>query len=121
MIKTFHNNKLYHDANFEKKQIHHEDIRFTKVLTKYSTEFNNIVFIYNLCQQLDMDKKDMIAFFQELRLFFGKDFYDDPIVYNEIDNIFEGYSISKLDIKRIFRYIDKNVKKEIALDFDEND
>tara|TARA_B100001287_G_scaffold276803_1_gene289590 strand:- start:120 stop:1460 length:1341 start_codon:yes stop_codon:yes gene_type:complete len=124
LIKTFYNNKIYHDIFPEYKDKYkplNNEVRFTKVLTKYSTEFNNIVFIYNLCQQLDMDKKDMIAFFQELRLFFGKDFYDDPIVYNEIDNIFEGYSISKLDIKRIFRYIDKNVKKEIALDFDEND
>ena len=35
----------------------------------------------------------MIAFFQELRLFFGKEFYDDPIIYNEIDNIYaqNGY------------------------------
>ena len=62
----------------------------------------------------------MIAFFQELRLFFGKEFYDDTIIYAEIEKIFEGYSISKLDIKRIFRYIDKNVKKEIIADFDDN-
>ena len=124
LIKTFYNNKIYHDIFPEYKDKYrplNNEVRFTKVLTKYSTEFNNIVFIYNLCQQLDMDKKDMIAFFQELRLFFGKEFYDDPIIYNEIENIFEGYSISKLDIKRIFRYIDKNVKKEIALDFEEND
>ena len=63
----------------------------------------------------------MIAFFQELRLFFGKEFYDDTVIYAEIEKIFEGYSISKLDIKRIFRYIDKNVKKEIIADFDDND
>jgi replication factor C subunit 1 len=123
LIKTFYNNKIYHDTFPEYKDKYkplNNEVRFTKVLTKYSTEFNNIVFIYNLCQQLDMDKKDMIAFFQELRLFFGKEFYDDTIIYAEIEKIFEGYSISKLDIKRIFRYIDKNVKKEIIADFDDN-
>tara|TARA_B100000900_G_scaffold412385_1_gene434055 strand:- start:1582 stop:2922 length:1341 start_codon:yes stop_codon:yes gene_type:complete len=124
LIKTFYNNKIYHDTFPEYQNKYkplNNEVRFTKVLTKYSTEFNNIVFIYNLCQQLDMDKKDMIAFFQELRLFFGKEFYDDTVIYAEIEKIFEGYSISKLDIKRIFRYIDKNVKKEIIADFDDND
>ncbi len=28
--------------------------------------------MYNLCQQMDLDKKDLLAFFQEMRLFFGK-------------------------------------------------
>ena len=124
LIKTFYNNKIYHDSFPEYKDKYqplNNEVRFTKVLTKYSTEFNNIVFIYNLCQQLDMDKKDLFTFFQELRLFFGKDFYDDSLIYTEIDNIFEGYNISKLDIKRMFRYIDKNVKKEINQEFEEND
>ena len=31
--------------SFRKKNIHHEDIRFTKVLTKYSTEYNNQLFL----------------------------------------------------------------------------
>ena len=39
------------------------EVRFTKVLTKYSTEYNNMLFIQNLCRQLNMDKKDMLNFF----------------------------------------------------------
>lgn len=123
LIKTFYNNKIYHDTFPEYKNKYKpidNEVRFTKVLTKYSTEFNNIVFIYNLCQQLDMDKKDMISFFQELRLFYGKEFYDDANTFSKIEVIFEGYNISKLDIKRIYRYIDKNVKKDLVVE-DEND
>ena len=68
LMKTFYNNKLYHEAPFEKKSIHHEDIRFTKVLTKYSTEYNNQLFLTNLCLELNMDTKDLLTFFQELRI-----------------------------------------------------
>lgn len=115
LMKTFYNNKLYHD-NFPENQnvFKPVEVRFTKVLTKYSTEYNNILFIYNLCQELDMDKKDLIAFFQELRLFYGNDFCSQIDRMNEVEKIFENYNISKLDIKRIYRYLDKNVKKDIV-------
>lgn len=122
LIKTFHNNKLFHEE-LEKKMktlsndeiiIHPKsEIRFTKVLTKYSTEYNNQLFIVNLCQELDMDKKDMFSFFQELRI-------DDNNLENreisaefiyKLTPIFEKYNINKLDIKRIYKYLDKNIKK----------
>jgi len=112
LMKTFYNNHLYH-KKWGKRGIQLNEIRFTKVLTKYSTEYNNILFIYNLCQELHMDKKDLIALFQELRLFFGSQTIQQNI--GEIETIFENYNISKLDIKRIYRYLDKNVKKDICL------
>ena len=129
MMKTFYNNKILHNT-FKIKNITEEntrdnnnnnsfiectDVRFTKVLTKYSTEYNNILFIYNLCQELNMDKKDLIAFFQELRLFFGKEFYQSPDVLNKVELMFENYNINKLDIKRMYRYLDKNVKKTTGI------
>ena len=46
-------------------KLDNNNIRFTKVLTKYSTEYNNIEFIYDLCKKMDMDKKDLMTFFQE--------------------------------------------------------
>ena len=117
IIKTFYNHSLFH-KEFPNLPKTTGDVRFTKVLTKYSTEYNNLLFIYHLCQQLDMDKKDLIAFFQELRLFYG-DFNENII---EIERIFENTSIDKLDIKRIYRYLDKNVKREaIVYDEEEND
>lgn len=109
IIKTFYNNSLYHE-HFPDNSIQFDEIRFTKVLTKYSTEYNNILFVYNLCQQLDLDKKDLLAFFQEMRLFFGNTFMEKHDTLENVEKIFEHYEIDKLDIKRIYRYLDKNVK-----------
>jgi hypothetical protein len=68
-----------------------------------------------------MDKKDLVAFFQELRLFYGNDFYDDATKMGEVEQLFENYSINKLDIKRMYRYLDKNVKKDTVLEDDNLD
>jgi len=121
LMKTFHNNKLYHQ-NFPEGEDNFKpsEVRFTKVLTKYSTEYNNMLFVYNLCQELDMDKKDLVAFFQELRLYYGEQFSNQTDVLNEVEGLFENYNITKLDIKRMYRYLDKNVKKD-AVDEDELD
>ena len=109
---------MYHkEIGISNNNTNIDEIRFTKVLTKYSTEYNNILFIYSLCQELDMDKKDLISFFQELRLFHGKDLSQTDKM-NELEKIFENYNIDKLDIKRIYRYLDKNVKKDIIYEED---
>ena len=108
LIKTFKNNKLYHETFKKKQKYNPTEVRFTKVLTKYSTEYNNSLFIQNLCQQLGMDKKDLFSFFLEL-----KNKYDD----NQLLLLFENYEISKLDINRIYRYLDKYTK-ENAIDDD---
>jgi hypothetical protein len=72
-----------------------------------------------LCQKLDVDKKDLISLFQELRIFYSEkklDIVNDINVLNSVDKVFETYDINKLDIKRMYRYLDKNVKKDIAID-----
>ena len=105
LIKTFKNNKLYHE-NFPKKPNYNPtEVRFTKVLTKYSTEYNNSLFIQKLCQKLNMDKKDIFGYFIDL-----KNKYDD----NEIFALFENYEITKLDINRIYRYLEKYTKENAA-------
>jgi replication factor C subunit 1 len=126
LIKTMKNNKLYHsciknlnkDVHVKKsKPTISTDIRFTKVLTKYSTEYNNSIFIQELCQKMSMDKKDLLGFFMLI-----KNSYDE----NQIISLFDNYEISKLDINRIYRYIDKYIKedavdivdKEIEMDID---
>lgn len=118
LIKTFHNNKIYHDTFPENTNKYNPaEVRFTKVLTKYSTEYNNILFIYNLSQELDLDKKDLIAFFQELRIYFKNDLKNQSSdTCNKMEKLFENYNINKLDIKRMYRYLDKNVKKEYIED-----
>jgi len=108
LIKTFKNNKYYHTtlANTEKKtKMVLNDIRFTKVLTKYSTEYNNSIFIQNLCQELSMDKGDIFAFFLELKKNTNID---------DLNLVFENYDVSKLDINRIYRYLDKYIKEDAA-------
>jgi hypothetical protein len=102
LIKTFKNNKLYHCSFPNVPKNHSGEIRFTKVLTKYSTEYNNSLFIQNLCLQLGMDKKDLISFFMDL-----KNKYDDQ----QIIALFENYEINKLDVNRIYRYLDKYTKE----------
>jgi DNA polymerase III delta prime subunit len=117
LMKTFYNNKLYRESFPELR--HTDEVRFTKVLTKYSTEYNNVLFIYNLCKQLDMDKKDLIALFHELQLYYGKEFYNNSERLGHIEKLFENYSISKLDIKRMYRYLEKNVKKDALVEEEE--
>jgi len=102
LIKTFKNNKLYHETFKNKNKYNQTEVRFTKVLTKYSTEYNNSLFIQKLCQKLGMDKKDLIGFFIEL---------SNNHENVEIINILENYEISKLDINRIYRYIEKYIKE----------
>ena len=104
LIKTFRNNNIYHETFQKKPKFNPSEVRFTKVLTKYSTEYNNYIFIQNLCQQLCMDRKDLFAFFLE-----NKNYSD-----TEFATLFENYEISKLDINRIYRYLDKYTKETDA-------
>ena len=105
LIKTFKNNSIYHETFSKKKlKFNPTEVRFTKVLTKYSTEYNNSIFIQNLCQQLSMDKKDVFGFFLDIK---NKYDIDSP----EITILFENYEISKLDINRMYRYLEKYTKE----------
>ena len=56
----------------KRKNYNPQDVRFTKVLTKYSTEYNNSLFIQNLCKQLNMDKKDLFSYFIYLRKLYSR-------------------------------------------------
>lgn len=120
LMKTFYNNKLFHDS-FKNESKKTGEIRFTKVLTKYSTEYNNILFIYNLCQLLDIDKKDLVSLFQELRLHYGNDFLNKIELLNLVERLLDNDDISKLDIKRMYRYLDKNVKRDVICDDPDNE
>ncbi len=121
-IKTFHNNFLFH-RHFASRPSPEEalasvravkDVRFTKVLTKYSTEYSNQIFLYMMSQELDMDKKDLASFFQELRFFYGADYLNKAEGIADAEQLFAATGISRLDIKRMFRYMDKNTKRESA-------
>jgi len=102
LIKTFYNHHLLHkELKKKNKKLKYNptNVRFTKVLTKYSTEYNNSLFFQNLCRQLNMDKKDLFSFFMNLK---KKNTIEEIIEIFDNDN----YDINKLDISRFYRYID---------------
>jgi SpoVK/Ycf46/Vps4 family AAA+-type ATPase len=105
LLKTFYNNHIYHEKIKNKQNKNIKEIRFTKVLTKYSTEYNNITFIQVLCNKLSMDKKDLFSYFLYLRN-----------EYTSSENIYEillnnNYDITKLEIARLYRFLDKFYEK----------
>jgi len=85
LIKTFYNNKLFHEKFPKKNKYNPSEVRFTKVLTKYSTEYNNYMFIQNLCFNLNMDQKDFVLFF----LFI----YEKTILKKKFFSNLENYEI----------------------------
>lgn len=102
LIKTFYNSWLYHNTFQTIPTYNPSDVRFTKVLTKYSTEYNNATFIQFLCQQLGVDVKDMISMFLHFR---------DTVTIDDLAATLDRYSITKLDIGRLYRYLDKYVEE----------
>ena len=120
IIKTMYNNFLYHQwASKPNTILDAKEIRFTKILTKYNTEYGNMIFLFLLCEEMGMDKKDVFAFFQEMRLFFtsarvtnqpgkGGNQYDTPAIISEMEKVFESQcNISKLEIRRMYRFLDQ--------------
>ena len=102
LIKTYYNQFLLH-SQYKPRKYNPTEVRFTKVLTKYSTEYNNSIFIQTLCEKLNLDKKDMLLYF-----------------YRNIDKIHEDefiqkmsndYEICKLDIQRIGKFVTLNYQE----------
>jgi len=115
LIKIFKNNKCFHEFQTQTQTQRKNktnmliptpsEVRFTKVLTKYSTEYNNSLFIQKLCQKLIIDKKDLFGLFIYLK---------NNFTNSEIINLLENYDICKLDINRIYRYIEKYIKENAS-------
>lgn len=119
LIKTMYNNKLFHleteafekanENKNRKERKESQEIRFTKILTKYSTEYNNDNFVTSLCNKMEMDRKDVMSFFQEMRI------VNNTKEGSVMNDMIEQATITKLDIKRFYRYLDQNEKKEGAV------
>jgi len=58
-FKILHNYYLYKNTTMKPKK--NIEYRFTKVLTKYSNEYNNNSFIIGLCNQLKCSKKELYS------------------------------------------------------------
>lgn len=110
-MKIFHNNHKLHTfftdlsgTQYKKwrEKFIKKDVRFTKILTKYSTEYNNMLFIQNIARALSMDKKDVLSYFVYLR----DEFCDESKIVSHL----EHYDISKLEVHRMYRFIDRYTK-----------
>ncbi len=107
IIKLFYNNFILKQHNLFKNV---DNIIFTKILTKYSSEYNNFIFIYNLLQYFITDKKDIYTYF-----FLNK---DDNNILNDIS---EKYDITKLELLRIIKLINNTINyKPINSNNDDN-
>ena len=101
LVKTFYTNYIYHEEKNKmpiKFSERNKEFRFTKVLTKYSTEYNNALFMQTLCQKFNLDSKDIIVYFKDIKKKYTE---------NEILDMHSHNDLTKLDISRIYRYIDK--------------
>ena len=96
-IKIMNNNSIVHNEYKNSSLKKNSEIRFTKVLTKYSTEFNNYSFFQNISNMMLLDKKDIITYFLYVKN--NSEFEK---------NVIENYDIKELDIQRIDRYIDSH-------------
>ena len=93
IIKIFYNNFILFQNNLL-KQIDQKDIIFTKILTKYSSEYNNFNFIFSNTQLYCTNKKNLL-----LHIFIS-DKYDEThtkLVYNRFIKLIEQYNNYKIN------------------------
>ena len=97
LIKNVKNNQLFHELQDEHRREYKvsKDIRFTKILTKYSNEYNNETFITDLCKRLKRDWKDVVALFSHV---------EDGTITVEPDQ-WKEFGITKLELDRAQRYV----------------
>lgn len=109
LIKTFNASKILHETFPDLKYTDNE-VRFTKVLTKYATEYNNNKFVQMMCLSLGVDKKDLYLHFLKLR---------ETMEIEKIYELYEQYDIGELEINRLYKLIDGTHVASAQIDEDE--
>ena len=96
LLKTMKTNgELHKEIENPCQYIKNKEINFTKILTKYSTEYNNSTFFQQLSYKLLMEYDLLIRYFKYIRPNID-DYYE----------ILKLYDIYDIDITRIYKYID---------------
>lgn len=96
LLKTMFSNYLLHNSvSNPSNYIKQCDINFTKVLTKYSTEYNNANFFQQIAFKLNLEFDEILIYFKSIR---GN--------LEQYGDYFSAYNISDVDINRIYRFID---------------
>ena len=95
LIKTFKNNHIIHTEFLREapQEVPISNIRFTKILTKYSSEYNNFVFIRNICQTLGLDKKDLFSLLSKY-----------PSNQKQLMDLFETNEFELTTLNRLLKY-----------------
>lgn len=97
IIKTMIGHHIYHkmrDTTLDKYTP--KEVRFTRVLTKYSSEFNNFSFTQTMCQKLGIDKSDLFALFIHLN-------HNGSAQPAEVALSLANYDIVKQEVERMFK------------------
>jgi len=109
IIKIFYNNYILYQNNLL-KHIDQKEIIFTKILTKYSSEYNNFNFIFSNTQLYCTNKKNLLLYM------FVSEKYDEThikLVYNRIIKLIEQYINYK--INNSYKILEENIE----LNYDE--
>ena len=112
LIKTMRGNYILH-SEFNENIIDNynpQEVRFTRALTKYSSEFNNFNFIQSMCQKLSLNKSDLFAYFQNIKSNNEKNTANNADMEELLDYL-SNYDVSKLELERMFRMITKEEGK----------
>lgn len=99
-IKTFKNNQILAENTHRitNSSVNYRDLRFTKILTKYSTEYNNRVFFSKIINSLNADKKDVLIWaYKHIKL-------NSPH-----EPILEKFPITKLELNRLMKFINISI------------
>jgi hypothetical protein len=104
IIKIFYNNFILYQNNLL-KHIDQKDIIFTKILTKYSSEYNNFNFIFSNTQLYCTNKKNLLLYM------FVSEKYDEThikLVYNRIIKLIDQYINYK--INNSYKILEENIE-----------
>jgi hypothetical protein len=86
-LKCIANYEKYKELGFIYNKVK-SNIRFTKILTKYSNEYSNKIFIINICKKMEINKKELFYFIYKNREDIG---------------LCESKGLSKSEVKRILK------------------
>lgn len=103
IMKTFSTNYIYHlnkNNIICKKQeiLNKQEIEFTKILTKYSNEYSNMLFLQNMCENLMLDKNDLFSLFNTI----NKDSENKDIYIKALE---EEHNITNLEFNRMIKFV----------------
>ena len=107
IIKIFYNNFILYQNNLL-RHIDQKDIIFTKILTKYSSEYNNFNFIFSNTQLYCTNKKNLLLYM------FVSEKYDEThikLVYNRIIKLIDQYINYKINnSNKILEVLEENIE-----------